>query len=141
MSTVTETPQKWRKRLLRFAIVSTLMGLSFAAGVAVTAAVAVATLLPLAATGLTMGLAGMAAASVNATTQTLYTGDSASRLTVLTYLKQSFETQAPQPIDPQLSAWILPAIEQCKTDADPVVVDFATELADYITDNTPLPAQ
>lgn len=141
MFTVTEKPRKWRRRLLRFAIVSTWMGLSFAAGAAVTATVAVLTLVPLAVTGLTMGLAGMAAASVNATAQTLYTGDSASRLTVLNYLKQSFETQAPQPIDPQLSAWILPAIEQCKTDADPVVVDFAAALANHITDNTAPPAQ
>jgi hypothetical protein len=139
MSTDTEAPKKWRKRLLRFTIIGSLMGVSFGAGVAVTATVAVLMLVPFAATGLTIGLAGMAAASVNATANTLYTGDSASRLTILTYLKQSFAAQATQPIDPQLSAWILPAVEQCKTDSDPVVVDLATELADYITDNTAPP--
>jgi hypothetical protein len=55
---------------------------------------------------------------------------------VLTQLKQSFDAQTPQLIDPQLSAWILPAIEQCKTDSDPAVVDAATELAVHIAENT-----
>ena len=87
------------------------------------------------------GLAGLVSAGVNATANALYTGDSETRLTVLTQLKQSFDAQAPQPIDPQLAAWILPAIEQCRTDSDPEVVALAGELADHITDKTSPPTQ
>jgi hypothetical protein len=133
MSTAVVTPNKWRKRRWRLIIFGILM--SFAVGVATTAYISVR-LISFAATGMAMALVGLASASMDATVNALYTGDSATRLTVLTELKKSLESQTPQPIDPQLSAWILPAIELCRTDADPVVVDVATELADYIYSNT-----
>ncbi|MDC0294824.1 hypothetical protein OAK98_05440, partial [Mariniblastus sp.] len=67
MSTVKEAPGKWRTRLLRLSITSTLMGISFAVGVAITAFIAVRLLFPIAATGMTMGLVGLSSASANAT--------------------------------------------------------------------------
>ena len=84
-------------------------------------------------------LVGVVSAHVNATTNDLYNGDSETRITVLKQIEQSFGLQAPQPIEPQSAAWILPAIEQCRTDSDPEVVALAGKLADYINDNTSLP--
>jgi hypothetical protein len=133
MSTAVVAPNKWRKRRWRLIIFGTLM--SFAVGVATTAYISIR-LISFAATGMATVLVGLASASMNATVNALHTGDSATRLTVLTELKKSLKSQIPQPIDLQLSALILPAIEQCRTDADPVVVDVATELADYISSNT-----
>ena len=141
MSTVKEAPGKWRTRLLRLSITSTLMGISFAVGVAITAFIAVRLLFPIAATGMTMGLVGLSSASANATTSALYSGDSEMRMTVLTQLKQTFDTQPVQTFDVQTTAWILPAIEQCKTDGDPEVVALAEELASYVNDKTSPPPQ
>ena len=137
MSTITEASKKSRGRLSRFMITITLVGASFVVGSAVTAVIAVRLLVPVVFTG----LAGMVSVGVNATANALYTGDSETRLTVLTQLKQSFDAQAPQPIDSQLAAWILPAIEQCRTDSDPDVVALAGKLADHIKDNTSPPPQ
>lgn len=136
MSAATESPNKWRKRLLRFTITSTLMGVSFAVGVAITLIIAVRLLAPIAVTGMTLGMVGLASESVNATTSALYSGDSEMRLTVLTQLKQSFGTQPTQKFDTATANWILPAIKQCQTDADPVVVAIADELVAFINDNT-----
>ena len=130
MSTIAEASKKSSRRLPRFMITITLVGASFVVGAAVTAVIAVRLLVAFA------GLAGMVSAGVNATANALYTGDSETRLTVLTQLKQSFDAQAPEPIDPQLATWILPAIEQCRTDTDPEVVALAGQLADHINDNT-----
>ena len=141
MSTVKEAPGKWRTRLLRLSITSTLMGISFAVGVAITAFIAVRLLFPIAATGMTMGLVGLSSASANATTSALYSGDSEMRLTVLTQLKQSFDTQPTQTFDTTTANWILPAIKQCQTDADPEVVILADELIEFINANTLSPPQ
>lgn len=136
MSTAKEAPSRWRKRLLRFMFTSTLMGIAFTAGVAITAFIAVRMLFPIAATGMTMGLMGLASASASATINALYSGDSETRLTVLTGLKQSFDSQPTQSFDAQTAAWILPAIEHCQTDGDPDVVALAEELAGYVKDRT-----
>ena len=141
ISRFTEASKKSRKRLSRFIITSTLVGASFVVGAAVTAIIAARSLLPFSGIGMTMGLVGTASAVVNVTANDLYTEDSEKRLTVLTQLKQLFDSQAQQPIDPQLAAWILPAIEQCRTDSDPEVVALAGELADHITDKTSPPTQ
>jgi len=125
----TESPRKWSKRLLFSAIIGALIAVSFISGVVITAVVAIALMLP-------VGLAGLASASVNATVNSLYAGDSETRLTALNHLQKSCEDASPNSIDPQMAAWILPAIEQCQTDPDPAVVDAATELALYITINT-----
>jgi hypothetical protein len=132
MSAAVVEPNKWRKRLWRLTITSTLMGISFAIGVAITAFIAFRLLLPIAA----MGMLGMASASAHATTIALYSGDSATRLTVLTQLQQTFDAQPTMTFDQQTSAWMLPAIEQCKTDLDPEVVSLAEKLATCIKDNT-----
>jgi hypothetical protein len=137
MSPATATPNRWRKRLWRLTIISTLMGMSFIVGVAITAYIAVGLLLPIAA----VGFIGMASASAHATTDALYAGDSVTRLTVLTQLKQTFDAQPTLTFDDQTSAWILPAIEQCKTDADPDVVSLAEELVSDIKDKTMQPPQ
>jgi len=137
ISTITEATKKSRRLLQRFIITSTLVVASFVACAAVTAIIAVRLLVPIAVTGFVV----VASAGVNAIPNALYTGDSETRLTVLTQLKQSFDVQAPQPIDPQLAAWILPAIEQCRTDSDPEVVALAGKLADHINDNTSQPPQ
>jgi hypothetical protein len=113
------------------------MGISFVVGVVITAFLAVRLLLPMAA----MGLLGMASAGAQATTNALYSGDSATRLTVLTQLKQTFDANPAITFDEQSSAWILPAVERCKTDSDPEVVALAEELASDIKDKTTQPPQ
>ncbi len=119
-----------RNRLrMPLTITSTLMGLSFAAGVAITAVCAIRFLFLIA----MMGVLGMA--SVHATTNALNSGDSATRLTVLTQLKQMCDAQPAMAFDVQTAAWMVPAIEQCKTDSDPEVVALAEGLASNIKDN------
>ena len=143
MSTAKETRGSWRTRLVRLSITIALMGISFAVGVAITASITPRVVeLPITAMGAHMGtLVGMASASANATTSALYSGDSEMRLTVLTQLKQTFDTQPVQTFDVQTTAWILPAIEQCKTDGDPEVAALAEELASYVNDKTSPPPQ
>lgn len=135
MAPLANAPAARRPRLKRFIITSLLMGLSFATGVAVTAVIAARLVLPIAATGLTMGMVGLATASTNATVSALYSGDSEMRLTVLTQLKLSFDSQPEQKIDSQTAAWILPAIETCKTDNDPRVVELADEVIAFISEH------
>jgi hypothetical protein len=141
MSSAVANPNKWRKRIWRFTITSTLIGISFATGVAITAFIAFRLLLPIAATGMTMGMLGMASAGAHAATNALYSGDSPTRLAVLAQLKQSIDAQPTITFDVQTSAWILPAIEQCKTDGDPEVVTLAELLASDIKDKTTQPPQ
>src|SRR5713101_1092904 len=125
MSNETGDSRKWRKRLTRWAITSLLMGVSFAAGVAITAFIAIRLLMPIAVTGMTMTAQAGAASVINA----LYSGDSGTRMTVLTYLKQSFDAQPTQAFDANTAAWLLPALERCSTDTDPKVSALAKELA------------
>ena len=80
-------------------------------------------------------------AKKNATTNALYSGDSATRLTVLTQIQQEVDTQPTITLDHQTSAWILPAIEQCRKDVDPEVVSLAEELAICIKEKTQPPLQ
>ena len=77
----------------------------------------------------------------DATTNALYSGDSATRLTVLTQIQQEVDTQPTMTLDDQTSAWILPAIEQCIKDVDPEVVSLAEELAICIKEKTQPPLQ
>jgi hypothetical protein len=121
--------KRWRKRLWRFVITSALMGVSFVVGVAITAYIAFILLLPMAAAGITVGMVGVTSAATHAVTNSLCCGDSATRLDVLTRLKQAFDTEPAMLLDCAASAWILPALEQCKTDPDPKVVSLAEELA------------
>lgn len=134
MSTAVVQQNKWRKRIWRLTITGTLMGVSFVVGAAITAYLAFRLLLPVAATGMTMGMVGLASASAHATTSALYPGDSATRLAVLTQLQQTIESQPTMTFDDQATAWLLPAVEQCKTDEDPEVVLLAEELAKSIKD-------
>lgn len=131
MKSGTEFSTKWRQRLTRLAVLTLLMGASLAVGVTLTVVVAAKILFPIAA----MALVGLASAGANATISALNSGDSEMRLTVLTQLKQSFDTQPSQKLDPQIADWILPAIEQCLTDVDPNVVALADELIVYIKIN------
>ena len=140
MSTAIVQQNKWRKRIWRFAITGTLMGVSFVVGAAITAYLAFRLLLPVAATGMTMGMVGLASASAHATTSALYSGDSATRLAVLTQLQQTIEAQPTMTFDDQATAWLLPAVEQCKTDVDPEVVLLAEDLAKNIKDRSTPPA-
>jgi len=41
--------------------------------------------------------------------------------------------------DVQTAEWILPAVDQCKTDIDPKVVALAEELACYVREKTTPP--
>ncbi len=136
MSAAAVEPNKWRKRLWRLTIANTLMGISFAIGVAITAFIAFRLLLPIAATGMTMGMIGMAFCWGTCHDQCLVFRGLATRLTVLTQLQQTFDAQPTMTFDEQTSAWILPAIEQCKTDVDPEVISLAEKLATYVKDNT-----
>lgn len=126
MPTVAAEQYKWRKRLLWLTITSVLMVFSFAVGVAITVYISCLLILPIAAT------VGMASASAHAMTSALYTGDSATRMTVLTQLQQTFDAQPNMTFDAQTVAIILPAIEACKTDSDVEVVALADELASDI---------
>lgn len=141
MSSTIESPKRWRKRLLRFSMVSALMGVSFSIGVAITLFIAVHLLAPLALTGMTFGMVSLASANAHATTSALYSGDSEMRSTVLTQLKQSFESQPTQTFDTATADWILPAIKQCQSDPDPEVVALADELYEFISANTLPPPQ
>lgn len=125
-------PNPWRRRVWRIAVTGVLMGTSFAAGVLLTGYIAARLLVPIAAVSLTTGLLGMASASAQATIDALYSGDSGTRLAVLTQLKESFESHPPESFDPATAGWILPAIEQCRTDSDPGVVALAEELIEFI---------
>lgn len=131
MKAGTEVLNIWRRRLTQLAVVSVLMGAFFAVCITITMVVAARILFPIAA----IGLVGLASAGANATTSALYSGDSETRLTVLTQLKQSFDTQPSQQFDQQTADWILPAIEQCLTDVDPNVVALADEMIVYININ------
>ena len=141
MPAATVLPNKWRNRLLRFTITSSLMGVSFAVGMALALVIAVRLLAPIALAGMTFGMAGLAAANANSTTSALCSGNSEMRLTVLAQLKQSFGTSPRQKFDTATVNWILPALKQCQTDADPVVVALADELVAFINDNTMSPLQ
>jgi hypothetical protein len=141
MSTAEAKPNKWRKRLWRLALTSTLLGTFFAVGVMFTAYIAVRLLFPLAFPLAAMGIVGIVSASAQATTNALYSGDSATRLTVLTQLQQTIDAEPSMTFDNQVSAWILPAIEQCKADLDPEVVSLAEQLATNIKARTLPPPQ
>jgi hypothetical protein len=129
--------KRWRKRLWRIAITSALMGVSFVVGVAITAYIAFQLLLPMVAAGITVGMVGVTSAATHAVTTSLCCGDSATRLDVLTRLKQAFDAEPAMVLDCAASAWILPALEQCKTDPDPKVVSLAEELAIGVKQRTP----
>jgi len=118
------------------------MGVSFAAGVAITAYIAISVLLPIAVTGMSIGMAQAGAASaIIALYNALYSGDSGTRMTVLTYLKQSFDAQPTQAFDANTAAWLLPALERCSTDTDPKVSALAKELARHVQDKSLQPSQ
>lgn len=127
-------PPTLRRRVVRLSLVSLLMGIFFTLGATVTAVVAARAFLPMAAAGMTMGLVGLASSSATATMNALHTGDSEPRKAALTGLKQSFTSAGP--IDPQLAALILPALDQCMTDEDPEVVALAKEVKIIVQDNT-----
>lgn len=129
--------RRWRKRLWRLAITSVLMGVSFVVGVAITAYIAFQLLLPMVAAGMTVGMVGMAGAATHAVTNALCCGDSATRLDVLNRLKLALETEPGMALDGKAALWILPALEQCKTDLDPRVVSLAGELTILVNGKTP----
>lgn len=134
MSNAAAVPNKWRKRVWRLTIASFLIGISFSVGVALTAYFAVRLLFPI-----VLGMFGLFLTGAQATTSALYSGDSATRLTVLTQLKQAFDEQPTMTFDVQTAEWILPAVDQCKTDIDPKVVALAEELACYVREKTTQP--
>ena len=113
------------------------MGISFSVGVVVTGVVAFRLLMLI----VGMAMVGLLSTSANDIYNELYAGDSQTRLAVLTQLKTSFDTQPPVPVDPNLSAWILPARKQSQSDPDPNVVSLATEIVAIIDDNTVKPPQ
>lgn len=77
----------------------------------------------------------------DATTKALGSGDSAVRWCVLTEMQHEIDTQPTMTFNEQTSAWILPAIEQCKKDADPEVVSLAEKLVICIKEKTQPPPQ
>lgn len=137
MTAETGTPIQNRKlRIRRIGITGILMAFSFVVGLAVMAIIAVVLLLPIAGAGLTMGLVGVASAGAMATTNALYLGDSATRLTVLAQLKESFNSEPEHQYDLATVNWILPALRQCQSDSDPQVANLAVELIDYVNQHT-----
>lgn len=133
---VTTAESKWRIRLRRWTVVSSLLVISFSVGAAITAYIAFRLLVTIAAIGMTVGMLAVASSGAQATTSALYSGDSATRLLVLMQLQQTLDAQPTLTVDMQTSAWILPAIEQCKSDADPEVVSLADELARQVKAKT-----
>lgn len=77
----------------------------------------------------------------DATTNALASGDSAIRWCVLTEMQHEIDTHPTMTFNHQTSAWILPAIEQCKKDVEPEVVSLAEELVMCIKEKTQPPPQ
>jgi hypothetical protein len=75
----------------------------------------------------------------DATTKALGSGDSTVRWCVLTEMQHEIDTQPTITFNEQTAAWILPAIEQCKKDADPEVVSLAEKLVIRIKEKTQPP--
>ena len=75
----------------------------------------------------------------------LYSGDSDTRLGVLrgllTQLKQGSDEQPTHPIDSQVTVWLLPALEQCKGDCDPTVVELAYQVIGILKKYTSPPLE
>ena len=110
MSTAKEVRGTKRTRLVCLSITIALMGISFAAGVAITAKPLVVEfpISPAGIVGATMApWAGMVKTSANATTSALYSGDSEMRLGVLTQIKAQFDSEPTQSFDAQTAAWIV----------------------------------
>ena len=127
---------KWPKRIVGLIIAVVLMGGSFALGVVVTAILAFRLMLPLATANLALGaLTTMSQATTNA----LYTGDSATRLQVLTQLEAAFNGEQFQQIDPAVADWFKPAFESCRTDQDANVVAAADRLIELLDCKTEPP--
>jgi len=141
MSTASGAQKKWLQRLRQLALTSTWISVSFTLGSLITAYIAVRLLFPLAITGMAMGMLGMAWSSAQASISALYSGDSTTRLAVLNELKVACDSQPAMTFDAPTAAWLLPAIEQCQTDADPEVVAIAVQLASYIRLKTPPTSQ
>ena len=126
------------KRLLRRCILTGLfIGLCLTCGVVVIAGRFIASLVTL--------IAPMAELMLTHTFDSLYSGDSDTRLSILsgllTQLQQGPDEQPTHPIDPQFTAWILPALEQCKGDCDPAVVELAYELVEILKKHTSSPVE
>mgnify|MGYP006196495213 CR=1 FL=1 len=91
--------------------------------------------MPVAVLGATTGMIGLASASAQSTINALYSSDSETRHRILTELNAAFNAQPTQKFDTQTADWILPALNQCKTDEDSNVVALANEIIEYIGNN------
>ena len=127
MSNLDVSPKR-RQRLPRAALVLLLMGTSFGLGGVVTAIVAARFVVPIAAAGMVIGLAGLASASITEIVNVLHTGTSQARFEALTQLKNHWVDQPQAKIHPQLAEWLLPALRRCETDDDLRVVVLAAEV-------------
>ena len=132
MSDPSRTTKRPWSRFQRFGVIALLMGLAFGLGVTITAVIAAQLLFPVAAIGMTMGLAS---ASLNSISNALNNGNSQQHLTVLLQLKDSLSTVTNP--DPNLAAWIASSVEKCRTDKDPSVVDLAEEIMKMIANKSP----
>ena len=69
----------------------------------------------------------------------LYFGNSATRVGVLTSLltqiKQTPDAQSRNPIESQSTVWIRQALEECKGDCDPYVVEITFELIELLNNH------
>ena len=127
-----QVPSPWPRRIRRLAVVSLVLVF-----VLTTSATMVAFRVARTLTSFAGSFVEAMATAANSAINALYVGDSETRLTVLTQLKQMLDKQPLQSMDPQLAAWILPAIEQCLNDVDPNVVALADELIVNICINLP----
>jgi hypothetical protein len=115
----------WRRRFYRISLLSLILGSGVVLGAAVTAAVAVRLLMPLAGVGLAVLLTSSGPAIINA----LASGDSETRMEVLLGLEETLNTPGQARLDAQTASWLLMALELCATDPDPEVVLLAEEVA------------
>ncbi|MFO0906413.1 MAG: hypothetical protein U0939_25635 [Pirellulales bacterium] len=132
MNGESQTKSRWAWRIMRWAFVLLLMTGSFIAGAAVSAFVAVGLLAPVASVGFSLGMAGLASAGMASVLHALYAGDSATRLTTLEQLEQTFLSNPNQPVDPALAEMLLPALRQCEGDSDWKVALLASQLIECI---------
>jgi hypothetical protein len=73
------------------------------------------------------------------TNDNLYCGESPNRLVILSQFKQAFDQQPEMKLSPEISAWLVPAIDQCRNDCDPEVALIAGELVRVIEERSQPP--
>lgn len=128
--------KRFPTRLVLWTTIASMTVLAFATGALLGFIMALRMLFPIAESGFSYGLIGLTHA---AATDTLYSGDVQSRLTMLKQMKQALDAPPGQPFDAQSTAWIHPAIEHCRKDANSEIAALAAEIITTIENKKSMP--